>query len=326
MKNEILTQIANTGIVPVVKINDADDALPLTKALSEGGIDCIEITFRSEHAVKAIKEISKNHPEMLILAGTVTSIDQAQSAVNAGAKLIVTPGFNHDVVKWCQNNNILIIPGVSTASEIEMALNYNINYVKFFPAESSGGARKIKDLWAPYQNLQFMPTGGINAKNLHEYLSLPCVDACGGSFMIDEQAINNKDFEKITALCKETIAKMLDFRLIHIGINSNNQAEALNTANILCNLFNFNLYYKPKSYFAGEGFEIMHNQGFGEKGHIAIYTPYLEKAIYHLAKKGIKIKEETITRNKKTNRINLVYLDLEISGFAIHLINPDVKM
>lgn len=323
---ELLERIASIGIVPVVKITKAQEALPLAKALYQGGIDCAEITFRSAFARDAIAEIHKELPDMLLGAGTVSTVEQAQEAIQAGASFIVTPGFNERVASWCVENNVPILPGVSTASEIETALTYGLHNLKFFPAQSSGGAKKIKDLSAPYADVKFMPTGGINAENMHEYLSLPNVIAVGGSFMLPQDKIDAQDFDAIEQLSKHAIQAMLGYELIHIGINSEHSEDAQKTALLLCDLFNFKYYKKPKSHFAGKGFEVLNTHGPGKNGHIGIYTPYPQKALYHLQKKGIQVNEDSITRNKKTHLINFVYLDIEVSGFAIHLINPDVKM
>lgn len=324
--NKILTKISNIGIVPVVKVERAEDAFPLAKALYDGGIDTAEITFRSEHAKAAISEIHERLPEILLGAGTVLSVEQAKDAVEAGASFIVTPGFNHEVVKWCIENNVPVLPGISSASELEVALSYGLDTVKFFPAESSGGAKKIKDLSAPYQHVKFLPTGGIDLTNMHEYLSLPSVLAIGGSFMLPESLIAAQDWEGIRELAKTAVKTMLSYELIHIGINHNSCVESKQTADELCSLFNFTYYPKPKSHFAGRGFELLNSKGRGEHGHIGIYTPYPERALYYLNKIGVHGIEETITRNKKTGRINFVYLDKEVAGFGIHLINPDVKM
>lgn len=321
-----LEELSTIGIIPVIQINDPADTLPLINALSEGGISCAEITFRSEHALQAIIDTVKAYPQVLVGAGTVITLKQARDAVDAGAKFIITPGFNEDIVTWCTANNILVIPGISSATEIEKALSHNITHVKFFPAESSGGVKKIKDLSAPYPMMHFIPTGGVNLTNLHDYLSLPCVDAVGGSFMLTPELIQQKNWEAITQKTKLSIKKMLDYKLIHLGINGESKDEAMKFANQLCTLFNFDLYEKPKSAFAGEGFELLFGEGPGTHGHVGIYTPYPERAVYHLNKLGINIVEDSITRNKKTNKINFVYLDLEISGFKFHLINPDINM
>lgn len=324
--NEIIDRISNIGIVPVVNIQQACDALPLAKALYDGGIDVAEITFRSEHALEAIATIHKELPEMLVGAGTVLTVQQAQDAIQAGASFIITPGFNERVVTWCLANNVLILPGVASASEIELALAHDIHDVKFFPAESSGGAKKLKDLGAPYPQIRFLPTGGINEKNMHEYLSLPNVIAIGGSFMLAPDALEEKDWQAIEKLSERAIASLLAYDLIHIGIYHNDSKEAEKAALLLCQLFHFHHHQKPKSQFAGRGFELLHGTGRGKHGHIGIYTPYPMRAMYQLQKLGISFVEASITRNKKTKAINFVYLDLEISGFGIHLINPDIKM
>ncbi|MBW9212331.1 MULTISPECIES: bifunctional 4-hydroxy-2-oxoglutarate aldolase/2-dehydro-3-deoxy-phosphogluconate aldolase [Terrabacteria group] len=324
--NDLYERISQIGIVPVVKIFEAEDALPLAKALCNGGIDVAEITFRSEHAVSAIQQIHSELPNMLLGAGTVLTIEQAKQAKEAGASFIVTPGLNPAIVKWCLEQEIPILPGVSTASEIEQALSLGLKTLKFFPAESSGGAKKLKDFSGPYQNVQFLPTGGINATNMHDYLQLSNVIAIGGSFMLEKDSVQAKDWETIQNLAAKAIKSLLDYQLIHIGINSNSPEDSEKVCKLLCQLFHFTYYKKPKSNFAGVGFEVLHGQGHGKNGHIGIYTPYPEKALYQLKKMGVHAIEETITRNKKSHRINFAYLDLEIGGFGVHIINPDVKM
>lgn len=324
--DSIINRISEIGMVPVVTIYQEDHILPLAKSLFQGGIDVIEITFRSKYALQAIETIHKNIPEILLGAGTVSTIEQADHAVKAGADFIVTPGFNVEITLWCLEHKIPILPGISTASELEQALSYGIHNVKFFPAESSGGAQKIKDLSAPYPNVNFLPTGGIHIENMHEYLSIPSVIAIGGSFMASKEKMLSNDWLGIEEQTRLSVKHMLDFQLIHIGINHNSKAMADESAKVLCDIFNFTYYSKPKSSFAGVGFEMLHEPGPGNNGHIGIYTPYPERALYHLKKHNIHPIESTITRNKITNKVNFVYLDLNISGFSIHLINPDVKM
>lgn len=323
---DIQTELSNIGIVPVVKITRIEDALPIAASLYNAGIHCAEITFRSEYAAKAIQTITSTYPDMVVGAGTIHTVAQAQEAIRAGAKFLVTPGFQEEVVAYALAQDLPIFPGVSTASEIELAMSYGLTALKFFPAESSGGAKKLKDLFAPYADITFMPTGGINLQNLHSYLSLPNVFAIGGSFMLPQDKIDAGDWDGISSLCKEAISTMLQYELIHIGIHSENATDSMHTAEALCHAFDFQLYQKPKSNFAGRGFEILHTKGIGEIGHIGIYTPYPERALYQLALKGIHGIEDTLTRNKKTQAVNFVYLDFQIAGFGIHLINPDVKM
>ena len=195
--NKIFKQIEKIGIVPVIVLDNEKDALPLGKALSAAGLFCAEITFRTEAAEKAIQVFAKNFPDFLVGAGTVLSPEQADKAIAAGAKFIVSPGLNPKVVEHCVNLGYPIIPGVSTAGEIEQAMSFGLEVVKFFPAEAAGGLKFIKALSAPYPNIKFMPTGGINAQNIAEYAAFSKIVACGGSWMVSKELISSKDFKKI---------------------------------------------------------------------------------------------------------------------------------
>lgn len=320
----ILEKINQIGIVPVVKVTDKKQILPLAQSLAKAGIDCMEITFRSELASEAIKIISNNMPDILVGAGTVINCEQAQAAIEAGAKFLVSPGYDDELVEFALAQGITILPGVTSASEIQKALKAGLNVLKFFPAESNGGYKRLKDFAGPFANVKFVPTGGINLNNMLDYLNLDNVLAIGGSFMLN--GLESGDFDSVYNDSVMAIKKMLGYELIHIGIDNDSAEEAKENALKLCELFNFPYYEKPKSYFASKGFEFLNNKGPGEKGHIAIYTPFIERALYQLHKKGINALEETITRNKKSMKINFVYLDLVLSGFAFHLINPDIKM
>lgn len=203
--NKILEQIQEIGIVPVVVLEDAKDAEPLAKALVEGGLPCAEVTFRTAAAEEAIRIMTEKYPDMLVGAGTVLTTEQVDRAVAAGAKFIVSPGLNPKVVKYCVDKGILITPGCVTPSEIEQALEFGLDVVKFFPAEPSGGLNMIKALAAPYVGLKFMPTGGINAANVKEYLAYNKILACGGSWMVKGDLVAAGDFAKITELTKEAV-------------------------------------------------------------------------------------------------------------------------
>lgn len=206
--NKVLEEIQNYGLVPVVVLNDAADAIPVAKALCDGGLPVAEVTFRTDAAEESIRLITKEFPDMLVGAGTVLTIDQVDRAVNAGAKFIVSPGFNPNVVKHCIDKNIPVAPGCNNPSNMEQAMEMGLDVVKFFPAEQSGGVKAIKAMAAPYVNLKFMPTGGINAKNLADYLSFNKIIACGGSWMVSGDLVKNKEFDKIAALTKEAVAKV----------------------------------------------------------------------------------------------------------------------
>lgn len=204
--SEILQQLGNLGLVPVVAIEQARDAPRLGQALLAGGLPCAEITFRTAAARQAIQLLAAECPDVLVGAGTVLSVEQAQQAVSAGAKFIVSPGFDSDVVNWCLDNNVPVTPGVVTPTEVAQALKKGLNVLKFFPAEAAGGVKLLKAIAAPYGGVKFIPTGGINANNLADYLSLPVVHACGGSWMVKKQLIANGEFDKITTLTREAVS------------------------------------------------------------------------------------------------------------------------
>ena len=202
---EILDRIREIGIVPVVTISDADIAVPLAKALLAGGISCIEITFRTEEAEESIRRIANEVPQMLIAGGTILTHNQLFAAKRAGAMFFVSPGFNAKIVKACNINHFLHIPGCSTPTDMEAALESGIKTVKFFPAEQAGGLAYIKACAAPYKDLCFIPTGGINVKNLATYIAFDRVVACGGSWMVTKELIDAGNFGEITGLCKEAV-------------------------------------------------------------------------------------------------------------------------
>ena len=209
---QLIKKISDTGIVPVVKIDSADDALLLAKALREGGINCAEITFRTEAAEESIKRISKEYPDMLIAAGTVLTKEQADAAINAGATFVVSPGLNPEVVKYCIEKGYPVIPGVCTPTEVEAALSLGLKYLKFFPAEAAGGVNMIKAMSAPYTMVKFMPTGGINLKNVESYLTCKAVYAIGGSWMVPGDKIAQGDFEAIKELTQDAVKLLKEIR------------------------------------------------------------------------------------------------------------------
>ena len=200
---ELYEQFHKLGVVPVVVLDEVKDAVPLAKALVEGGLPCAEVTFRTEAAAESIKVMTQAYPEMLVGAGTVLTTEQVDEAVAAGAKFIVSPGFDPEVVDYCLAKNIPILPGCVTPSEVAQAVKRGLKVVKFFPAEPAGGISMIKAMAAPYTGLKFMPTGGINAKNLEEYLSCDKIVCCGGSWMVKGELVKNGEFDKIRQLTEE---------------------------------------------------------------------------------------------------------------------------
>ena len=210
--NQILEQLGTYGIVPVVVLQDAAKAEPLAKALCKGGLACAEVTFRTDAAEESIRIMSEKFPEMLVGAGTVLTTEQADRAVKAGAKFIVSPGLNPEVVKWCQAHEVPVIPGIVTPTEMAQAIGLGLTMVKFFPAEPAGGISMIKAMAAPYVGLKFMPTGGINAKNLEDYLSSDKIICCGGSWMVKGDMIKAGEFDKIEAMTKEAVEIVKEVR------------------------------------------------------------------------------------------------------------------
>jgi len=210
--NTVLEQISKFGVVPVVVLNDVKDALPLAKALCEGGLPCAEVTFRTEAAEESIRVICENYPEMLVGAGTVLTIDQVDRAVNAGAKFIVSPGFDPEIVDYCISKDILVLPGCITPSEVAQAVKRDLKVIKFFPAEAAGGIKMIKAMAAPYTSIRFMPTGGISEKNLEQYLSYDRVVACGGSWMVSGALVKEGKFGEIRELTKEAVELVTKIR------------------------------------------------------------------------------------------------------------------
>src|SRR5665648_1202850 len=206
--NKVLEKIGELGIVPVVKIEKAKDALPLGRALINGDLPIAEITFRTSAAEESIKILTRELPKLLVGSGTVLTVEQAKKAVSAGAKFIVSPGFNPKVVDYCIENSITITPGVNNPTQIEMAIERGIEVVKCFPAEASGGLSLLKSMSAPYNNIKFIPTGGINQNNLCSYLSNNKVLACGGSWMVKPELISSGNFTEITRLTKEAISTL----------------------------------------------------------------------------------------------------------------------
>ena len=210
--NDVLEQIGKTGIVPVVVLNNASDAEPLANALIKGGLPCAEVTFRTAAAEESIKIMATKFPEMFVGAGTVLTTEQVDRAIGAGAKFIVSPGFNPKVVEYCIKNNYPICPGIMTPTELEMALGFGLDVVKFFPAENAGGLKMIKAMAAPYTMMKFMPTGGINATNVRDYLACDKILACGGSWMVKGDLISAGKFNEIQKLTAEAAAIVKEIR------------------------------------------------------------------------------------------------------------------
>ncbi len=316
---QIYEKIFNTGIIPVVVIDNEEDALPIAQALIDGGLPSAEITFRTSAAKGAIKAISEKYgDEILVGAGTVLTEQQVDEAVEAGAKFIVSPGFSENIVKYCQKKGVVCIPGCSRPTDIEAAIRCGLSVVKFFPAEAAGGLKMIKAMAAPYGNIKFMPTGGIDEKNILEYLSFEKVIACGGSFMVNKEWVKNKEFHKITEATKKAVALMHGFKVEHVGINADTPENGESVIEAF-SPFGFAVNRGNGGVFLNHDVEIMTKPWYGKCGHICIETNNIKRAEAYLKTKGVKFIEETKNIDAKGN-YKAVYIDGDVCGFSLHLL------
>jgi 2-dehydro-3-deoxyphosphogluconate aldolase/(4S)-4-hydroxy-2-oxoglutarate aldolase len=316
---DVIKELSLIGLVPVIKIDDAKDAAPLAKALYEGGLPCAEVTFRTAAAAEAIAEMVKACPDMLVGAGTVLTTAQVDEAVAAGAKFIVSPGLNPTVVKYCVDKDIPVMPGINNPSGIEQAMELGLKVVKFFPAEPSGGLNMLKAMAAPYGGVRFMPTGGISPANVGDYLAWNRIIACGGSWMVPPKMLAEGNFEGIKRLAREAVDTMLNLRFTHLGVNCKDEDECRTAAATADALFGFASDERSMSIFAGTPLEFMKAPGRGTMGHVAIATPNVDRAVYHLSRRGAKF-DESSALYEKDGSLKFIYIADEIAGFAYHLI------
>ncbi len=316
----MISELYSIGLIPVIKIENPDDAVPLAKALIDGGLPAAEITFRTACAAEAIKNITEAYPEMLVGAGTVLTCEQVDAAIAAGSKFLVSPGLNPKVTAYCLSKGVPMLPGCSNPSDIEAALELGLKTVKFFPAEAAGGLKMLKAMAAPYGQLTFMPTGGINADNLLDYLKFNKIIACGGSFMVRDDLIRDKKWDEITALTRNAVKAMLGLEFVHIGINGESKEEAMKSAKLFELMFGLPVRETSKSVFAGNEFEFMNQKGPGTHGHIGIRTHFVDRAMAYFKRLGFEFDESSITYDDKSGKPKFVYFKDEIAGFAIHLV------
>ena len=315
---DVLSRLAAAGVVPVVVLDNAADAVPTAKAMVAGGIDVMEITFRTAAAADSIRAVAAEVPEMLVGAGTVVNLEQCKLAVECGAKFIVSPGYDEETVAWCVENGVAVTPGCVTPTEIMAALKHGLKVVKFFPANVYGGLSAIKALSGPFVGLKFIPTGGVNQQNLGEFVSNPSIHAVGGSWVCPKADIAAHNFDKITQLCAEARRGVMGFELAHVGINCENADESLAVCEELEKAFDFEVKTGNSSNFASTGVEVMKSMYLGKNGHLAVRTNKIETAIAELTKRGFAVDMDTA--KYKGDRMVAVYLKNEIGGFAVHLL------
>ena len=314
---DVLKRLAQSGVVPVVVLEDAKDAVPTAKAMLAGGIDVMEITFRTAAAADSIKAVAQECPDMVVGAGTVINLEQCKLAVECGAKFIVSPGYDEETVAWCCDNGVPVTPGCVTPTEIMMALKPGLKVLKFFPANVYGGLSAIKSLAGPFGGVKFIPTGGVNAQNLAEFISSPYIHAVGGSWICPKADIAAGNFDKITALCKEARKTLLGFEVAHIGINTPDADASLDVCKAFNDAFDFNIKQGNSSNFASTGVEVMKTMFKGSNGHIAIRTNKMIPAIAEMERRGYELDMDSV---KDKDNIKAVYFKNEIGGFAVHLL------
>ena len=303
----------------MISLKDAGKAVPLARALMAGGITNVEITLRTDAALDAIRAIKAELPEMTVSAGTVLTKKNVDDAIAAGVDYVVTPGYADEIVGFCLERGIDVIPGCITASEVDRGIRAGLRYLKYFPAESLGGLKAIDLLCGPYKGIKFLPTGGMNYDNIGAYLASKNILACGGSYMAGAAVIDREDWDTVTANARRAMDLSLGFSLAHVGINSADAEEAERVCRRFCQVFR--LPYRPgnSSDFAGEAVECMKQPFRGAKGHLGFRTKSCERARAYFEGLGIGIAEETC-KIDGSGALKSFYLDEQIGGFAVHVV------
>lgn len=314
-----LEKISEIGVLPVIKIEELEAAVPLANALRSGGINAIEVTVRNDIAFDAIKAITAEFPDMVVGAGTIVSTALVDQAMAAGASYVVAPGYNPKVVQYCIEKNVPIVPGCTTPAEIEIAIEAGLKTLKFFPAGPNGGAAALKLLSGPFPQVKFVPTGGVDFTNLTEYARLGCVAAVGGSFMAKADLIKAHDWDAITANCRKAVGMSLGFELAHVGLNHESEEAALRNAAAMDALFGLGVRNGNSSAFCGKAVEFMKSMYYGSNGHIGFYTNSVMRAKAWFRKQSIPIREESVRVDGSGSMVSF-YLRDEIGGFAVHVV------
>lgn len=308
------------GLIPVVVIEDEDRAIPLSKAMERASLPVMEITLRTPEGMGAIKRIAKDDPAFLVGAGTVLTLDNAKEAIDSGAKFIVSPGFNEEIVSYCINLGTPVIPGCVTPQEIDRALKFGLTTLKFFPASVYGGVKGCAALNAPYKSsgVKFIPTGGVNLTNLSDYANKNFIFAIGGGWLTPEKMIQSEDWSGIEKIVKDSIYTLLGFEFGHVGLNMESEEKSRELSSFFASSFGWNTKEEEKALFTGMIETSKGGGKHGECGHIGILTNSVERAMFYLEMKGIEFNKESIKYNED-GTIKRVYLKNEYGGFAFHV-------
>lgn len=315
---DIFQRIRQAGIVPVVIIDHASDAVPTAKALLNGGIDVMEITFRTPAAAKSIEEVAFNCPDLMVGAGTVLTLDQCKIAVSNGAKFIVFPGFDEKIVSWCAENGVMIIPGCVTPTEIMATIKYNLTVIKFFPANIYGGLNAMKSLSAPFGSIRFIPTGGIGLQNIKQYISEPFVHALGGSWVCPKNDISEGNFKKITDMCIMSRSLLLGYEFADLA-NSGTKSTATDISASISK-YELERFHENQDsiVFPPNLAEILNRLEYDGLRSVELRTNCIDIAINDFRKKGFSANMEAA--NKKDGKVISVCLEKQGSGVSVHLL------
>jgi len=314
----VLQRLGEIGLVPVIKLDSAVKAPGLGKALVRGGIPVAEVTFRTAAAEEAIRMMQAEVPDLLVGAGTVLTAVQAAKAIAAGARFIVSPAYVEEVVDYCLERDVPVLPGIMNPDGVAKGLAKGLEVLKFFPAGASGGTAMLDALAAPFGGVKFVPTGGIDASNLAGYAQRPHVLAIGGSWMVKPELVETEDWPAIERLCREAVSALHGFAFAHLGINGQDEAACRTLAGAFERLFALAPKEGTGSIFLSDRIEITKTPFLGEKGHIALRCHQVERAVAHFAAMGIATRPETARSDK--GLLKSIYLDLELGGFALHLL------
>lgn len=316
---DTLTRIERYGVIPAVKIEDAEQAVPLAKALCGGELEAVEITFRTDCAKEAIAAIRKEYPDMLIGAGTVTTVAQVKDALEAGADFIASPCYVEAVVVYCVKHDICVLPGCASPTEVQMAVSHGLKAVAFFPAEEAGGTTYLNAMASVFEGVKFMPTGRVNPSNLREYLLNPNVIACGGTWIAPAALLKEGKYDEIRKLARDAVFNVLNFSFAHVGINCDTCRDGYDNIFRLADTFNLILGNTWSSSYVGKEVEIT-KQPFkvrGPHGHLGYYTDDLERTVFYLEKKGIEFNYDSVKPYE--GKMYVIYLKEFLAGFAIHI-------
>lgn len=318
-KDRVLESISNHGIVPTLTIADVSDAVPLANALVAGGVHLAEVDFRTECAAAATSKIRGELPTMILGAGSVTSVDQVKAAVTAGAHFVLCPDLGDEVVKYCLENGIFVIPGCATASEVRKALSLGLTTLQFFPAEALGGTEAIGYLSSAFGDVRFIAAGGINDENVNKYANSPGVLACSGTWMTDAKLLQLKQFAEITKNVRRTVFRMLNFDFAHVGVMCETADEGYKNIFKLADIFDLTLGDTGSSTYVGRNVEITKKmfRTTGPHGHLGYYTDNVARSMFYLSKAGIEFDPNSYKHYG--DKVFVAYLVDRIAGFAVHI-------